>query len=97
MKSLNWRDACKFLSGVAFASCAINLYFFVNQDSIPFLKTMGVDDSLAGKASVALGLFAALFYLGFCTRVQRSTETVFRTETTRPSGIAPLTTTQHVA
>lgn len=98
MNMLNWRDTCKFLSGVAFASCAMNFYFFLCQTTIPFLNSVVVDDSLAMKVAVLSGLFVALFYLGFCTQVQQKVEPTFQVETARPSGVASLTaSTEHVA
>ena len=97
MTWLNWRDTCKFLSGIAFANGAMNVYFFVCQKSIPFLNSILVDGYLAQKAALQLGLFSAFFYLGFCTQVQRETESVIETRTTQTAGVASLTSTEHVA
>jgi hypothetical protein len=92
MKWLNWQDACKFLSGVAFADSLMNGYLFLCRKSIPFMSYVIMDDSLGQKAALLLGLFAALFYLGF-----RSPERRNVVETTQADIVTLTNPSEHVA
>ena len=67
--SINWKEACKFLSGAFFVSAGVNAYFYVTQThlAVPFFGfNVFVSPELLGLGSIThFVLFLICFYIGF--------------------------------
>jgi len=65
MKHINWKEACKFLSGAFFVTAGASWYLSWYHITIPFMGTTMSPEFLSIRGFIHFGLFLITFYIGF--------------------------------
>ena len=70
MKSINWKEVCKFLSGAFFVTAAASWYFSFYQMAVPFMRTTMSPQFLLIRGFLHFSLFLFTFYFGFIRKTK---------------------------
>ena len=65
MKSINWKEVFKFLSGAFFVTAGASWYFSYYQMAVPFMGTAMSPKFLLIRGFLHFSLFLFTFYFGF--------------------------------
>lgn len=65
MRSINWKEICKFLSGASLVTAGASWYFAYYKIDLPFLGSKMSHQFLFVRGFIHFALFLTTFYIGF--------------------------------
>ena len=71
MKSINWKEVCKFMSGAFFVTAEASWYLSYYNITVPFMGTSMSPEFLFIRGFIHFGMFFIPFDIGFIKKLKK--------------------------